>query len=89
MWPLPIMPPLRVLAPLPGSPASRTATLRPARAAVKAADSPVNPAPTMATSAVAGRGASARGTGGAAAHHQGSKRMSSPGMERLDRLGVL
>ena len=50
------MPPFRELAPQPIVSASSTATLAPRRASVIAAESPVNPAPTTATSTLSGKG---------------------------------
>src|SRR5579863_7656943 len=56
------MPPLRELAPQPTVSASSTAVFTPFFASVRAAESPVKPAPTMATSTLAGS-ASGRGFG--------------------------
>ena len=44
------MPPFRLAAPAPISPFSKITTMRPARASVKAADRPANPAPIMTVS---------------------------------------
>ena len=54
--PVRTMPPLRELAPQPMVSASSTATLAPSFASVRAAESPVNPAPMMATLTPSGRG---------------------------------
>ena len=53
------MPPFRELAPHPIVSASSTATLAPRRARVRAAESPVNPAPITATSTTPGTGCDA------------------------------
>src|SRR5438270_12004473 len=50
------MPPFRELAPQPMVSASSTAVLAPRRARARAAESPVNPAPTTATSTLSGKG---------------------------------
>src|SRR5262249_3285779 len=65
------IPPLRVLAPMPSSPASSTTTLRPAADSSMAADKPQYPLPTMATSTRSGRGASGVDAGAAASHQYG------------------
>ena len=71
--PLPIWPPLRPLAPHPIRAASSTITEYPRSARCRAAEIPVNPAPTMQTSAVS-RPASAgwRSPAGAVAAYQDS-----------------
>ena len=54
--PVRTMPPLRELAPQPMVSASKTATLAPSLASVLAAESPVKPAPMMATLTLSGIG---------------------------------
>jgi hypothetical protein len=54
--PVSTMPPLRELAPHPIDSLSSTATFAPRLASVRAADSPVNPAPITATSTTSGKG---------------------------------
>jgi len=81
-FPLPICPPLRVLAPNPGTPRSKTATLRPRRNRVSAAESPVKPEPTMATSTSRG-GSVCSLEGGAASHQYGRVAIGPSGPSRI------